>query len=146
MGDQNATHTHLTPTYTSTSSVRTFPMSEEDGVADCSHMIFGVRWSPEFSVIEPQIAGPARRSYPCLGHILRPEAAFSNAPPPDNASDTVCPEAAFSNAPPPGNGSAAILNGLGLARRSYPFLEHILRLEAAFSNASLPGNVSPESA
>ena len=69
-------------------------MSEEDGTADCSHMIFGVRWSPEFSVLAPQVAGPARRSYPCLGHISRSEAALSNAPPPGNASAAILNAAA----------------------------------------------------
>ena len=38
-------------------------------------MIFGVRWSPEFSVLAPQNVGPGRQSYPCLGHISWPEAA-----------------------------------------------------------------------
>ena len=54
-------------------------MSEEDGTADCSHMIFGARWSPEFPVIAPQNAGLERESYPSLGHNSWSEAAFSNA-------------------------------------------------------------------
>ena len=57
-----------------------FYMSEEDGTAVCSHMIFGVRWSPEFSVKAPQNAGLERESYPSLGHNSWPEAAYSNAP------------------------------------------------------------------
>ena len=47
----------------------TISMSEVVGTAVCSHMIFGNRWSPEFSVLAPQTAGPARQSYPCLGHL-----------------------------------------------------------------------------
>ena len=50
---------------------------------------FDVRWSPEFSVLASQIAGSARRSYPCLGQISWPETALSNAPIPDNASTVI---------------------------------------------------------
>ena len=61
-------------------------MSEEDGTADCSHMIFGARWSPEFPVIAPQNAGLERESFPSLGHISGSEAALSNAPESGNVS------------------------------------------------------------
>ena len=55
-------------------------MSEEDGTAVCSHMILGVRWSPELPVKAPQNAGLERASCPSLGHNSWPEAAYSNAP------------------------------------------------------------------
>ena len=67
--------------------------------------------------------GARATELPCLGHILRPEAAFSNAPPPSNAlaaflntalelplPRTLWSEVAISNAFPFGNASAAILN------------------------------------
>ena len=65
-------------------------MSEEDGVADCSDMIFGARWPPEFSVIELQIAGlhagatlasdtscVQRRHSPTHPHLAMPRQRFS---------------------------------------------------------------------
>ena len=45
-------------------------------------MIFGVRKSPDVSVIALQQTRGARRSYPCLELTLRFEVAASNAPPP----------------------------------------------------------------
>ena len=86
MGDQKTAHTHPTSTLTGPSFVRTFHMSEEDGTADCSHMIFGAYWSPEFPVIAPQNAGLERESYPSLGHNSWSEAAFSNATESGNVS------------------------------------------------------------
>ena len=50
-------------------------------------MIFGVRNSPEVSVIALQQTRGARRSYPCLERTLRFEVAASNALAPGNASD-----------------------------------------------------------
>ena len=61
-------------------------MSEEDGTADCSHMIFGARWSPEFPVIAPQNAGLERESYPSLGHNSWSDALLSTVPESGNVS------------------------------------------------------------
>ena len=134
-------------------------MSEEDGTADCTHMIFGARWSPEFSVKAPHDAGLERESYPSLGHNSWPEAAFSNAPQSGNVSAATTtlrwsysyaghmtwPEIAFPNAltfendTRPRSASSykrlVVTQIAGLARRSYPCLGHILWHEVAFSRA-----------
>ena len=86
-------------------------MSEEDGTADCSHMIFGARWSPEFPAVAPQNAGLERESYPASDTIrgqrryfpTYPNLATSRQPPQycagaTFASDTCCGQREFPNA------------------------------------------------
>ena len=119
VGDQNATLTHPTPTYTSSSFVRTFPMSDKDGAAVCSHWISfcrplvsrcsctcaasrGAR-APELPLLQSPYGGSRRHSptHPTWPHLAselslprthsRPEKAFSDAPEPGNASRKSCP-------------------------------------------------------
>ena len=101
-------------------------MSEEDETADCLHMIFGVCWPPEFSVLAPPIAGPRagatpasdtlkcgqRRHSPTHPHLATPRQPFSTLRWSYSCLGHIkmWPEAALSNAPTPGNASAAILN------------------------------------
>ena len=80
VGDLNAMHTHLTPTYTATSlSVPTLHRIKMRPLPDA--LGFRRLWFQEPPDFAPQATGPARRSYFYLGSNSRLEAALSDASP-----------------------------------------------------------------